>query len=151
MLTADWYKRGACQGYPLELFFGYENENVSQRKRREKAAKQVCATCTVIEQCLDAGDGQEGIWGGLTAAERRSKHRVKITLERPFVRTETNDANIENRWMVIDFHGQHAIWQRDNPDNWHGTEWAVVKNDEIQKIFDDLNNTYLEFGKQIHS
>lgn len=148
MPSAEWYKRGACRDYPLVLFFGVEGEATSSRNRREKAAKMVCAECEVVAECLEAGEGQEGIWGGLTASERRGKRRTKPQIERPLVFTKDVDAN---PWMVIDFHDTHAIWQRDNPANWHGTEWALVKNGEIIKILDDLNNTYLEFGRALHS
>lgn len=34
------------------------------------AAKAVCAICPVQAECLAAGVGEVGIWGGLTEAER---------------------------------------------------------------------------------
>jgi WhiB family redox-sensing transcriptional regulator len=45
----------------------------SERRKTEAAAKKVCSTCPVVLPCLrDAlsrGE-QDGVWGGLTTAER---------------------------------------------------------------------------------
>ncbi|WP_214408891.1 WhiB family transcriptional regulator [Sphaerisporangium fuscum] len=66
---AGWASRGSCRTSDPELFFPD-----TPLPEQEARAKTICATCTVIEECLSyavrAGE-PEGIWGGLTTAERR--------------------------------------------------------------------------------
>lgn len=46
-------------------------ETKGARNARIREAKEVCATCPVKAACLAAAtDGDHGIWGGLTSAER---------------------------------------------------------------------------------
>lgn len=75
----DWRLEAACNGLDPELFFSSEDvENRQERREREAAAKAVCATCTVVDDCLSyALEAREryGIWGGLTADERRELAR----------------------------------------------------------------------------
>jgi hypothetical protein len=41
-------------------------------------AKAICAPCAVREACVEAGLGeQHGIWGGLTARQRRDLRRQR--------------------------------------------------------------------------
>jgi hypothetical protein len=62
-----WFHRAACAGQPGDWFADWTIQDVS----REKA---ICEGCPVREECLayalDAGE-PHGIWGGLTATERR--------------------------------------------------------------------------------
>jgi WhiB family redox-sensing transcriptional regulator len=66
---AGWASRGSCRTSDPELFFPD-----APSPEREARAKAVCAACPVIQECRDhavrAGES-EGIWGGLTTAERR--------------------------------------------------------------------------------
>ncbi len=69
----DWREAGACVGVDADLFFpvGEELEKIA-------AAKSVCATCPVRDDCLQysiATNQTEGVWGGLTPAERRRLRR----------------------------------------------------------------------------
>jgi len=68
-----WRSRAACDQSTLELFFVPDDVPAREARRREQAAKRVCAGCPVRGQCLryalDAGE-RYGVWGGLTAAER---------------------------------------------------------------------------------
>lgn len=71
----SWYRRAACRGAPVELFFPDPDA-----RRAEAAlvaeAKAICARCPVREACLAEGMGEEhGIWGGTTPAERRALRR----------------------------------------------------------------------------
>ena len=63
-----WKEQGICGEIDPDLFFSEHADDV-------KAAKQICGTCPVAEQCrehaLDTGP-EFGIWGGLTPAERRA-------------------------------------------------------------------------------
>ncbi len=69
----EWQYEGACRDLPSEMFFHPEGERGPRRRNRENAAKAVCATCPVIQQCRDqALSIQEpyGIWGGLSEDDR---------------------------------------------------------------------------------
>lgn len=75
-LPDDWAKRAACRELPpsaKELFFpdyhGPENS---------REAKAICAGCDVRRECLDWAmktNEQYGVWGGLSAPERRRLRR----------------------------------------------------------------------------
>lgn len=65
--TPSWMVHAACRGTDPELFFPDRNESTLP-------AKRVCAGRPVRQPCLDdAVERRErfGIWGGLTANERR--------------------------------------------------------------------------------
>lgn len=65
------------------IFFGPEHTEVVKEKRdREEAAKAVCRTCPVNQECLEhALESKEayGIWGGLTELERKALLRRRAT------------------------------------------------------------------------
>jgi hypothetical protein len=74
----DWKRRGACHNRPdlTDLFYPAED----QRGRTDgwdqtisAPAKEICATCTVVEECLDYSLTHEvyGVWGGKSERERR--------------------------------------------------------------------------------
>ena len=71
----DWQVHAACRGLGDEYFFPADtNERGRYKQARERAAKSVCATCPVVEECLRwalAVGEMHGVWGGLTAPERR--------------------------------------------------------------------------------
>lgn len=72
----DWRERAACQDEDPELFFPI-GDGVAAQKQISRA-KAVCQHCPVRAQCLDCAlsTGQDaGIWGGLTAGERRGLRR----------------------------------------------------------------------------
>jgi len=69
----DWQLHAACRGHDTAIFYHPERERGPSRIRRDRAAKQVCATCPVIESCLRwALSAREpyGVWGGQTVEER---------------------------------------------------------------------------------
>ncbi len=66
----DWRERGNCRGADLDLFFAEDDDVFLIRE-----AKRLCETCAVMEPCLEralADREKIGVWGGRTAAERRS-------------------------------------------------------------------------------
>ena len=68
----DVYKR---QDLDTERFFHPEGERGGTRRRRDEAAKAICAKCPVINQCREyalAAHEPYGVWGGLTQEERRT-------------------------------------------------------------------------------
>ncbi|MGC8919144.1 WhiB family transcriptional regulator [Streptomyces sp. PG2] len=63
-----------CRRDEAGLFFAPSKEPTAARLSREEAAKRVCARCPVMVECRGAragAAGAYGVWGGLTAAERR--------------------------------------------------------------------------------
>jgi WhiB family redox-sensing transcriptional regulator len=72
-----WMKRGACRTdkAPTWMFFPGRGDNKSV-----DAAKAVCATCPVTQQCLEYAEltsQRSGIWGGMSERERRNLRRTK--------------------------------------------------------------------------
>ncbi|MCM1974605.1 WhiB family transcriptional regulator [Streptomyces sp. G1] len=67
---AGWRERAACNGHDTERWFGRPTETAR--------AVKICARCPVRTECLHECMQTErptyrfGIWGGLTAAERRA-------------------------------------------------------------------------------
>jgi WhiB family redox-sensing transcriptional regulator len=86
LLEEDWMLGATCRGRPDLFFAPDDSETRSERRRREAAAKSVCARCPVRMQCLmDALESDErfGIWGGLTERERRSLRRSTLETVSP--------------------------------------------------------------------
>ncbi|MFG3323825.1 WhiB family transcriptional regulator [Streptomyces sp. NPDC048171] len=72
----SWHTRGACHGMDVEdadaVFFPgpRDHEEIAE-------AKELCGWCPVRRECLDFALEnvlKEGVWGGLTEAERRPLH-----------------------------------------------------------------------------
>ena len=66
-----WRDDAACRGLDVDVFFPATDEEAG-------AAKAVCATCPVREECLEFAletRQDDGVWGGLTETERRRLRR----------------------------------------------------------------------------
>lgn len=69
-----WMKRAACQGEDPDLFF---------ESPGELQAKAICRDCPVeadcyqfaVDECIDYG-----VWGGMTASERRSGTKKRVVI-----------------------------------------------------------------------
>lgn len=71
----EWADRGHCQELP-DLFYNSEDEPKGVRRRKESAAKKICAGCPVLAECREhalVNSELYGVWGGMTEAER---HRL---------------------------------------------------------------------------
>lgn len=69
----EWQFDGACREADPTLFFHPEGERGAARRRRAEAAKAVCASCRVLEQCRRQSLSVRepyGVWGGLSEDER---------------------------------------------------------------------------------
>lgn len=69
-----WHTEAVCRRDEAGLFFAPSKEPTAARLAREEAAKRVCAGCPVMVECREHALLQPepyGVWGGLTAAERR--------------------------------------------------------------------------------
>ena len=67
-----WHADAACRGVSVEVFFPAWGQ-------RPTEAKRVCGRCPVSGECLAAAlamDSQHGVWGGLTARERKRMPQV---------------------------------------------------------------------------
>lgn len=74
----SWVFRGACRGADPELFFATDvNGRMWETDPRVIEAKSYCRRCPVSNQCLFAAirDGEHGVWGGTTPAEREDLRR----------------------------------------------------------------------------
>ena len=70
----DWQLDGACRRADPDVFFHPEGERGPTRRRRDDAAKSVCATCPVQSDCLEYALAERidhGVWGGCSERERR--------------------------------------------------------------------------------
>jgi WhiB family transcriptional regulator, redox-sensing transcriptional regulator len=75
----SWQVRGACRTVGPSLFYSPEGERGSRKRRRESAAKAICATCEVAEVCAAyalAWREPYGTWGGLSEADREARYRT---------------------------------------------------------------------------
>ena len=76
--TADnsWQMKAACRGPQAAVFFPPPQfERKDEKLEREARAKDICATCSVKEPCLDYAVSirePHGIWGGLNESERKA-------------------------------------------------------------------------------
>lgn len=63
----QWMRDGNCRNYPPAAFFPSDGVGVD-------AARRICATCQVQDQCLDyalVNRIDHGVWGGCSERERR--------------------------------------------------------------------------------
>ena len=71
-VTTEWWDLAACRDSEPSLFFpiGSTGPAIEQIA----AAKQICAVCTVQEDCLQyalESNQESGVWGGFAEDERR--------------------------------------------------------------------------------
>jgi WhiB family redox-sensing transcriptional regulator len=67
-MSGTWRNLARCRGVDPEIFHPV-NDDVGADE-----AKAICAACAVREPCLEyalATREKDGVWGGLTARERR--------------------------------------------------------------------------------
>lgn len=71
----SWQVKAACRGPQSDLFFPpahFEKKDI--REAREREAKEICATCSVRQECLEYAiriREPHGVWGGLSEADRK--------------------------------------------------------------------------------
>ncbi len=69
----DWQLDGACRRTNPDVFFHPEGERGPARRNRDEAAKAVCLTCPVLNECrTHALKVREpyGVWGAMTEDDR---------------------------------------------------------------------------------
>ena len=72
----DWMDRAECRAHP-DPDMWFRAEQPSGTTREKEAVAYVCSTCAVMAECVDYAIAidAEGVWGGLTSAERRRVRR----------------------------------------------------------------------------
>jgi len=84
--AGDWRNRANCLKSDPELFFPTGETRVnSPGYQQAKLAKEVCARCVVVDDCLSYAlqtNENFGIWGGMTENERRALKRQAIRQRR---------------------------------------------------------------------
>ena len=72
MAITVWQSQALCSG-KTDLFFGSSTERASERRKREKEAKSICAQCPVLNECRSyiQTHSEYGIWAGMTEEERQ--------------------------------------------------------------------------------
>jgi WhiB family transcriptional regulator, redox-sensing transcriptional regulator len=76
---ANWRLRARCRPEDFHVFFAPGKESKSLRTERERAAKNICAACPVIERCRDhalAVNELHGVWGGMSEADRHTSIEI---------------------------------------------------------------------------
>lgn len=72
--SEPWRADAACRNRPAWIWFPGRGDHRCIAK-----AKAICAACLVRGQCLSANYSQrDGIYGGLTAGERRERRRLEL-------------------------------------------------------------------------
>lgn len=70
-----WQAKASCRGPHAVVFFPPSRpERKDERGARERAAKEICRSCPVLENCLEYAiriREAHGIWGGLNETERK--------------------------------------------------------------------------------
>ena len=91
--SSGWQTHAACRGLGDEVFFATDNERGRSLRRRENAAKAVCARCPAVDPCLETAlsSGEVyGVWGGLTPAERLGLQPTDERSQPPLSRRASN-------------------------------------------------------------
>ena len=82
----SWQVHGACRDVDPEQFFHPEGERGGVRRRRDDAAKAICAQCPVLQSCREhalAVREPYGVWGGLSEDERSTIYRSETRRRTP--------------------------------------------------------------------
>ena len=69
----EWQYEGACREADPTLFSPRGGAGGAPRRRRAAAAKAICGSCPVIDECREhslAVREPYGVWGGLSEDER---------------------------------------------------------------------------------
>lgn len=147
MTDAKWRDSARCAGMGPLLFFGPQDELPSERIRRERRAKLFCNGCKVQGYCRLEGMNEEGIWGGMTDAERRRAHRTPAYVP-PFRRVEAPAAadEVGEGWVLLESSGSVVLYRRDDATSWHGSSFVILKNGHTAATTYDLADAYMRFN-----
>lgn len=81
-LTEPWRHLAACRGHNPDYWFPQQSRTATTITPAAQKAITICKTCPVQQQCATWATNKpetHGIWGGLTAEQRRGIRRRRIT------------------------------------------------------------------------
>lgn len=148
-----WRSKAKCKGHSPTLFFGTIEEVPSERIRRERQAAAFCRGCEVRLDCLDAGKDEEGIWGGMTEAERRrmkttSRNTPPVIVQVRSFTGITKEVDVTG-WVLLEQDTANALYRRDSETSWHGSEFVVIAKGEIVLVTVDLSAAYIQYRRVV--
>lgn len=74
-MTPKFFEKAKCKDHSLNLFYPEDPEKRKQNPKIYRSAKNICANCPVMMECLvHAVETPEprGVWGGKDPNERRA-------------------------------------------------------------------------------
>ena len=77
--ATDWMEQGLCREHPAGTFFPSDGVGV-------EVAKRICATCPVVETCLEyalKNHIDHGVWGATSERQRRrimKARNIRVTV-----------------------------------------------------------------------
>lgn len=98
----DWRNRAECVNEDPELFFPVGSTGPAAAQIEE--ARSVCRRCEAMEQCLRWAldtDQPDGVWGALTADERRALKRRRRRRERAEAEAAAVERIADHRRMAV--------------------------------------------------
>lgn len=117
--AGQWLKQAACVGHEDAMFPGSLDADI-------EAAKAICRGCPVMEQCKRwALDDRipEGVWGGMSEADRRSYFRRRgIRLRNLDEDTKPDTGRtLQTLWDErTELVGGHMVWNAGTPVTFRG-------------------------------
>jgi WhiB family redox-sensing transcriptional regulator len=148
----EWQSRAACRNLGPLVFFGPADEPSNERLKREAQAKAICKQCDVVADCLVAGQGEEGIWGGMTDSDRRRQtQRSRYAPMRSFtiVEVKPREETDAAPWTALESSGRIMLFRRDSSESWHGSEFLIVRDGIVIQQTEDLNTAYARYASLI--
>ena len=73
----EWQLEGPCRRENPDVFFHPDGERGPSRRNRDNAAKAVCLSCPVLQNCREHAlqvHEPYGVWGGMTEYEREARY-----------------------------------------------------------------------------
>jgi WhiB family redox-sensing transcriptional regulator len=120
--TQDWRHWAACQDENPEWWFPTAAAHTYIYKREVKRAKDICASCPIIDDCLREAvrEGHvHGVWGGTSEELRkwlrkpRPGEKVRLPPQRPQCGSEAGAAAHRRRKEPLCDHcRREAAWAR---------------------------------------
>jgi hypothetical protein len=127
-----WYKHGKCSRQPelVDLFYSWDYAEQEQ-------AKTLCSECPVSVQCLAHAykNGEEGIWGGMTAKEREDA-LVTSTIRATLLTVERRNMQREQSHLVGAFH--EPLFDISFPQSHTLQALSTTAEESVQPLLDQL-------------
>lgn len=76
-MNPEFLEKANCKGYDIDLFYPEKDNQRKFPPKIYKSAKNICAKCPVMMDCLEhalENDEILGVWGGKSPNERRAMY-----------------------------------------------------------------------------